>query len=338
MVNTIASKDERIVGQGRTQLLCETRFSVKPAMSRVLGELYDVEITDYTTFIDKVLVKGIVEKSFFYKHPHLGKRDGNKNDGKKDDGKKDDEKREAGKRDDGKRDDGKSDDGKSRDGKKDEYKKGDSNKADEKKDDRVKDVSNEFIKWLFQLNLGQSASSDVNKQESRQEGKNVRLKNRWLNDNLTYNGLNDNLTYNRLNDNLTNSRLNDNLKYSGFTEGIKEDGEKYMTGWCARLDEHDGIVHFYQETLEFAGVMEIPGVMPGDICHVESAEVRNYDSVKATEMSDDGLVNAGRQIFLIEVALKVTRKENKSTIEKQDDFEKSILNVKPILVSSWVES
>ncbi len=318
MVNTIASTGERIVGQGRTQLLCETSFSVKPAMSRVLGELYDVEITDYTVFIDKVLVKGIVEKSFFYKHPHLGKRNGNRDDGKKDDGKKGDEKREAGKR----------DDEKSRDGKKDEYKKGDAYKADEKKDDRVKDVSSEFIKWLFQLNLGQSVSSDVNKQESRQEGKNVRLKNRWLNDNLSYSELNDNLTYNR---------LDDNLKYSGFTEGIKEDGEKYMTGWCARIDEHDGIVHFYQETLEFAGVMEIPGVKPGDICHVESAEVRNYDSVKATEMNDDGLVNAGRQIFLIEVALKATRKENKSTIEKQDDFEKSILNVKPVLVNSWVE-
>lgn len=317
-MTAIASTGERTVGQGKTQLLCETRFSVKPAMSRVLGELYDVEITDYTVFIDRVLVKGIVEKSFFYKHPHLGKRNSNKNDEKKDDGKKEEGKNKSDKKD---------------ENKKDENKKGAADKAAEKKED----ISNEFIKWLFQLNLGQPAYGGMNRQESMQEGKNVKLRNRWLNDMQSNSGLNDQLTYNRLNDNLTSGGLNDNLKFSGFTEGIKEDGEKYMTGWCARIDEHDGIVHFYQETLEFAGVMEIPGVRPGDICYVESAEVKNYDSVKATELSNDGLVNAGRQIFLVEIALKATRIDNKSTAEKQDDFEKTILNTKPILVSSWVE-
>jgi hypothetical protein len=68
----------QVVGKGSTQLLFETSFYIQPPMSKIVGESYDVEVTDFTILDEKVLVKGIVEKTLYYKHPHLGKKGNNK--------------------------------------------------------------------------------------------------------------------------------------------------------------------------------------------------------------------------------------------------------------------
>lgn len=60
----------KVVGKGSTQLLFETSFDVKPPMSNPIGESYDVAITEYTALNDRVLIKGTVEKTLYYKHQH----------------------------------------------------------------------------------------------------------------------------------------------------------------------------------------------------------------------------------------------------------------------------
>jgi len=74
---TTQCEQVQVVGEGRTQLLFETVFKIKPPMSKPLGESYDVQITDQTIFNDRVLIKGTVEKTLYYQHPH-GKK-GNSN-------------------------------------------------------------------------------------------------------------------------------------------------------------------------------------------------------------------------------------------------------------------
>lgn len=88
MENTQSLEKMHIVGKGRTQLLFETSFNVKPPMSKIIGESYDVEITDYNVFNDRVLIKGTVEKTLYYKHPHGKKGQNNKADNNNDNNKK----------------------------------------------------------------------------------------------------------------------------------------------------------------------------------------------------------------------------------------------------------
>ena len=87
----------QLVGEGKTQLLCETYVNIKPPMSRIIRESYNVEVSDYTVLNDKVLVKGTVEKTFYYQHPH-GKKsqsDQNKDGDNKEDNKGDNPQGEA---------------------------------------------------------------------------------------------------------------------------------------------------------------------------------------------------------------------------------------------------
>ncbi|GMA97860.1 SPOCS domain-containing protein [Pelosinus sp. IPA-1] len=75
----------QVVGNGTAQLLCETYIKIKPPMSKIIRELFTAEITDYTVFNDKVLVKGAVEHTFYYLHPHGKKSQDEQNEeGKKD--------------------------------------------------------------------------------------------------------------------------------------------------------------------------------------------------------------------------------------------------------------
>ncbi|NLI14059.1 MAG: DUF3794 domain-containing protein, partial [Peptococcaceae bacterium] len=172
MVNSRLFEQCQVVGEGRTQLLCETFLNVKPPMSKIIGESYDVQIADYTVFNDRVLVKGIVEKTFYYKHPHIGK-------------------------------------------------------SEEDSQKEATDKSNVQI---------------VNKQNSKEEKK----------------------------------------KDCESTEKQKKTNKfKCLDGWCKHIESYNGIVHFYQQKLEFAGTVEIPGIMPGDSCQVDLAEVKDYDAFVA---------------------------------------------------------
>jgi hypothetical protein len=70
MEMTTTSEQGRAVGEGKAQLLCETYIAVKPPMSKIISESYKAEIVDYTVFADEVLVKGTVDHTFYYLHPH----------------------------------------------------------------------------------------------------------------------------------------------------------------------------------------------------------------------------------------------------------------------------
>lgn len=70
METTKPSEQRVAVGDGKTQLLCETYIKIKPPMSEIIKETYSAEITDYTVFNDQVLVKGIIDHTFYYQHPH----------------------------------------------------------------------------------------------------------------------------------------------------------------------------------------------------------------------------------------------------------------------------
>lgn len=65
------SQSADVVYQGSTQVVCEAITNVKPPMSKIVGEKFDARVTHYITFCDKVLVKGIIEKTVLYLHPHL---------------------------------------------------------------------------------------------------------------------------------------------------------------------------------------------------------------------------------------------------------------------------
>ncbi|GAB6182029.1 hypothetical protein JCM14036_33480 [Desulfotomaculum defluvii] len=60
-----------VVYQGSTKVICESITKVKPPMSKIVGEKFDAKVTHYITFCDKVLVKGIIEKTVLYLHPHF---------------------------------------------------------------------------------------------------------------------------------------------------------------------------------------------------------------------------------------------------------------------------
>lgn len=249
MVTTNPLEQGQIVGKGKARLLCETRFNFEPSMSKIIGETYDVRISDCTVFNGRVLVKGIVEKTCYYKHPHLGKKNNNeKEDGKKDDNNKEDCKEEENKKEDGKKDDNRKEDGKKDNNKKDSNKKDNNKKDDTQKDDCKKD------------------SATINKLDS--------------------------------------TCLDDS---------------------CERVDSYGGIIHFYEEYLEFASTIEIKGAMPGDTCHVVVAEVRDYESFVATERGPNGLINAGKQMFIVDICLGVTRNKCKAPGAKQEDMKRIIL-------------
>lgn len=273
MISASPSRNERVVGEGITQLLFESRFKVKPSMSKVLGEKFDVEITDYTVFFDKVLVKGIVEQTVFYMHPHLGKKeDNNKKDGSKNDESKTD---------------------------------GNKNNEDKKTEKKRIDSHFDFFKWVSEYQV-KPAQNSTNKQESSSKNKDSE----------------------KSSDDGKKCTKEKDLSYDG-KKCIKENDSNYFTGWCARVDSHEGIVHFFQESLEFAGVVGVPGAMPGDSCIVRQAEVRDYDAFRATETDNDGLVKAGKQMFIINVGLQVVRNEAKVNSVKREN--------KAILVDSWDE-
>jgi len=84
-----------LVGKGKTQLLCETYINIKPPMSQVLRETYSVTIAETTVFADQVVVKGNVEKTLYYLHPHGkkasndGQEEANKDEANKDEANKD---------------------------------------------------------------------------------------------------------------------------------------------------------------------------------------------------------------------------------------------------------
>lgn len=251
MIKSVPLEDEFLVGQGSSQLLFETRFNVKPPMSHVIGEKFDVEIKEYTVFADKVLVKGIVEKSFFYKHPHVGK----KADRKKDEGQK-----EGGKED----------------------------KKEEDRGNRKSDVRtfNDFASWISQFKRVQTVSYSSKKETDK------------------------------------------NTK-TFEAPAEKENDKHYTSGWCSKIDSYDGIIHFYQETMEFAGIVEIPGIMPGDTCHVVLAEVRDYERIIPVETDQDGLIKSGKQMFIVKIALKATRDRKKVSALKNES------GIMPTLVNSW---
>ena len=210
-------KAKRVVGEGSTQLYCETHFNIDPPLKKVLEQRFEVVITEYTVFVDKVMFKGFVEKSLIYKHPHLKK----KFDKAKDEKKRDDYNRDVGK--------------------------DDANTGSEKKNDTKNEGSDKA-----------NIKHDYEEKDAK-------------------------------------------------TKNINRKELHCSQGWCSRLDSNDGIVHFYEETLQFAGVIEICGVLPGDNCYFTVAEVRDYEAIVPTEIYKNGLVRAASQMFIITVEVNVTR-------------------------------
>lgn len=68
--------ETKLRSTGSTQLLCETYMTCKPPMSTIIAEGWTAKITDTTVFTGKVVVKGQVEHTFQYLHPH-GKKASN---------------------------------------------------------------------------------------------------------------------------------------------------------------------------------------------------------------------------------------------------------------------
>ncbi|MEG6522507.1 SPOCS domain-containing protein [Desulfotomaculum sp. 1211_IL3151] len=64
------SQSADVVYQGCTQVVCEAISHVKPPMSKIVGENFDAKVTHYITFCDKILVKGTIERTVLYLHPH----------------------------------------------------------------------------------------------------------------------------------------------------------------------------------------------------------------------------------------------------------------------------
>lgn len=264
MITAIPLNDP-VTSRGRTQLLIESNVNIKPPMAKILNETYDVQLEGYTVFKDKVLVKGIVEKTFFFKHPHLGK---------KEDDKKGNDKKGAKQKGDKKKGD-----------------KGEENENKHKKDKKSKSnwyASSDWLNFLGQLKCNQN--TDEQSASAKKE--------------------ND--------DNSTDERHQKKEE-----ENTADGGRKLMNGWCKRIGQYEGIVHYCQENFEFAGIVEMPGISPGDNCYLEQAEVKNYDKFIPTENDDNGLVNAGKQMFIIDIALKATKGEKKA------------LKNQLVLVDSW---
>ena len=190
MVDTNPTGPRQLIGEGKIQLLCETYVNVKPPMSRIIRESYNVEVSDYTVLNDQVLVKGIVEKTFYYQHPHGKKGKNNQNE-----------------------------------------------------------------------------DSD-NKEDKSQE---------------------------------------ENKKEDKSSESTKPDEFKCLNSWGQLVDSYAGIVHFNHQVFEFTGTVEIPGVLPGDVCTVEMAAVNEYGSFVALGAENNDLIKEGTHPFKIDVALKATR-------------------------------
>jgi len=58
METTKPSEQRVTVGDGKTQLLCETYIKIKPPMSEIIRELHTAAITDYTVFNDQPWAMG----------------------------------------------------------------------------------------------------------------------------------------------------------------------------------------------------------------------------------------------------------------------------------------
>jgi len=77
---------------------------------------------------------------------------------------------------------------------------------------------------------------------------------------------------------------------------------------CTSVSSQDGFIVFHEEVLGFAGFVEIPGAQPGDNYQVEIAEVSDCTKFHP-EVDPDGLIRHGKQKFIIDVTIKVTRTE-----------------------------
>ncbi|WP_066637126.1 DUF3794 domain-containing protein [Desulfolucanica intricata] len=87
----------------------------------------------------------------------------------------------------------------------------------------------------------------------------------------------------------------------------KKTKKKDRYNWYNRVRNIHGIIHYYEETIEFTGIIEVPGAKPGDNYHVEKVEVKEYEAFKPTKKDHNNLITAGKQIFIINVELKITR-------------------------------
>jgi DNA mismatch repair ATPase MutL len=275
-VETIQSFEKmQVVGKGRTQLLFETSFNVNPPMSKIIGESYDVEITDYTVFNDRVLIKGTVEKTLYYKHPHGKKGQNDEADSKKDNNEEADNNEEQS-------------------DKKDEESKDDSATSELKKSFH-----------FFSKKRKNARKEEVNNKEEKSE-KNKEQKSE------------------KNKEQKSEKKDSESKNNSGISESAEKTDEfKCLNGWGQVLDSSNGIVHFNQQVSEFSGTVEIPGVMPGDYCHVELVEASNCDpfvaAAAASGNNNGGLIEAGTQLFALDVVLVAarTKAEKYSTRRKK---------------------
>lgn len=264
----------QVVGKGSTQLLFETSFDVKPPMSTAIGESYEVEITDFKVFCDRVLFKGTVDKTLYYKHPH-GKKGKECNTNKEEDKDKKDEK-------------DKKDDNCKKD---DKDKKDNKCKKDDKKDDQSKHqqenscddsaTSTKSCKFLSKIKK-YSRKGKTNQQKEKSSEKD-------------------------------NHKCDDKDHQNETDKSERKSSESNeltcLSGSGQLIDSAHGIVHFRQQVLEFAGTVGIPGVRPGDTIHVERAEGSTFEPFVSTVSEDTicGLIDKTTQAFAVDVVLVATR-------------------------------
>lgn len=309
-------KNAKVVGEENVSLLCETRFEIKPPLSEVIGENYKVQVLDCLGFYDKVLVKGIVEKTLMYKHRHTHLYQSNSAKKQSDvgtekqNGATNDEKRESIDKSSKKNDDVKS-----------------KGSKEKNKDDRTSEHDS-FLIWVAKLSGGYVYSDYINEDDDRDNHSESKDKKDNSKDGKDNDGNVKNIYEkgdgdSKNNPNLTKdsvkeeqeskeakqlAEISEDKKDKEIEEGMF-DKPYYMNVLTKRSGLCGGVIHYIQENIEFACVVKMPGVKPNDSYSVELAEVKDYEPLVPALQSQDGLVTEGRQIYVINLTVKATRQE-----------------------------
>jgi len=89
-------------------------------------------------------------------------------------------------------------------------------------------------------------------------------------------------------------------------EEIEDDARHFPPPVVVELQ--DGFVVFHEEVIQFAGFVNIPGTRAGDDVQIIEAAVKDCTAFIPTKMKNN-LVIEGKQKFIVDVLIKVTRHE-----------------------------
>ncbi|MBE0467799.1 MAG: DUF3794 domain-containing protein [Candidatus Desulforudis sp.] len=75
------------------------------------------------------------------------------------------------------------------------------------------------------------------------------------------------------------------------------------------IEQQDGFVVFHEEVIQFAGFVNVKGARAGDHVQILEAAVKDCTAFIPTKVDKNDLVLEGKQKFIVDVVIKVTRKE-----------------------------